>query len=516
MIKYNNTNKNNNNYYMSKRKKIQELLSNKRFKSFLSTKQYYNLIKKAASIYLKEAIKDIETNPRIKPIKENLTYFLNSFKEESYLPLYLRDATKMIINDNFSQAYISKVFPGEANRIYLDTYFSDDVLIYIELYLQDKSKDINFELNIYDNNSNKFKQIFKAERADETVRFFIRTNEHSIYELVFDNTYSWFTNKSVNFRVSVLNPILDDNSEEMIDTEDYFYVNREKYFYTPINNINIYNNINVHNIHVIINLNILTIVKIKNNDEIVFKDNKEDEDIISKLFFNYVLSRYFQKYNINSKQKIFISILSMNKNLLKINKYLQKQRDDCTNNEDIKFIENIGFIPDIEINDINVNYKLYDLNEQIIINHKSLKYKNQKEKKSKKDEEINKENIDKSKDITKPIILIHIHNNLLNTIFFNKGKFHNKFILSDSIEINFPDIEINKSEKDIYDLIQKVNNNFKEIEIILSYNNNLEKNEIDLIERIKIYCQQKIDPTIPCYEYNTNDICKNIIKYICK
>ena len=513
MIKYNNTDKNNKNYYMSKRKKVQKLLSNKRFKSSLSTKQYYNLIQKAVSIYLNEAIKGIETNPKIRPIKENLTYFLNSFKEESYLPLYLKDITKMIINDNFSQAYISNVFPGESNKIYFDTYFSDDVLIYIEFYLQDKSKDINFELNTYDNNSNKFKEIFKAERVDETVRLFIRSSEHSIYELIFDNSYSWFNNKNVNFRISFLNPILDENSEENIDTLDYFIVNREKFFYSTINNINIYNNLNVHNIPVIINMNNLTTVKIKNNDEIVFNENKEEEEIISKLFFNYVLSRYIKKYKINSKQKIIISILSLNKNLAKNNKNLQKQIDEHLNKEDIRFIENIGFIPDIEINNINVNYKLYNLNEQIVINHKLLKHKKEQEKKSKQNIEINLYN---PTNITKPLLLIHINNNLLNTIFFNKGDFHDKLILSDPTEINFPDIEIKKNEKDIFDLISKVNNNFKEIELILSYNNNIEKDEIDLIERIKIYCQQKINPTIPCFEYNTNDICKNIIKYICK
>ena len=281
MIKYNNTDKNNKNYYMSKRKKVQKLLSNKRFKSSLSTKQYYNLIQKAVSIYLNEAIKGIETNPKIRPIKENLTYFLNSFKEESYLPLYLKDITKMIINDNFSQAYISNVFPGESNKIYFDTYFSDDVLIYIEFYLQDKSKDINFELNTYDNNSNKFKEIFKAERVDETVRLFIRSSEHSIYELIFDNSYSWFNNKNVNFRISFLNPILDESSEEIIDTLDYFVVNREKYFYSAINNINIYNNLNVHNIPVIINMNNLPEIFGSAN----INANKEERTIKAILIF---------------------------------------------------------------------------------------------------------------------------------------------------------------------------------------------------------------------------------------
>ena len=42
----------------------------------------------------------------------------------------------------------------------------------------------------------------------------------------------------------------------------------------------------------------------------------------------------------------------------------------------------------------------------------------------------------------------------------------------------------------------------------------VEKKELNLIERIKKYCQHKIKPSMPFYEYNTNDICINIIKYI--
>ena len=54
----------------------------------------------------------------------------------------------------------------------------------------------------------------------------------------------------------------------------------------------------------------------------------------------------------------------------------------------------------------------------------------------------------------------------------------------------------------------------KNIEVIFRKNKNLEKKENDLIERIKKYCQQKFKPSIPFYEYNTNDIYINIIKYI--
>ena len=79
--------------------------------------------------------------------------------------------------------------------------------------------------------------------------------------------------------------------------------------------------------------------------------------------------------------------------------------------------------------------------------------------------------------------------------------------------IDFGDINISK-EEEIYNLIKELNDNMKGVEVIFRKNKNLEKKELNLIERIKKYCQQKIKPSIPFYEYNTNDICINIIKYI--
>ena len=113
---------------MSKREKIQDLLSNKRFRSSLATKQYYDLIKKVINFYLDYVIQGLENHPKIKQIKENLIYFLNSFKVESYFPLYLKKLTSIVINDSFTESYISNVYPGEENRIYFNTNNNEDVV----------------------------------------------------------------------------------------------------------------------------------------------------------------------------------------------------------------------------------------------------------------------------------------------------------------------------------------------------------------------------------------------------
>ena len=53
-----------------------------------------------------------------------------------------------------------------------------------------------------------------------------------------------------------------------------------------------------------------------------------------------------------------------------------------------------------------------------------------------------------------------------------------------------------------------------DIEMILRKKDDLDKKEIDLIERIKKYCQEEISPSIPFYEYDTIDLSKKIINYI--
>ena len=501
MLKYDNDNKEDL-QYLNKRQKIKNSLANQRYRSSLNTKSYIDSIQKIIAFYLNDLIPSIEENPKIKPIKENLSYFLDSLRVESYFPLYLDNFKEININDNFAQSYVTNVFPGEENRFYFDTKFKGDVLIYIEFYLNDRTKDINFELNIYDNKNNKFKPIYKEEGAEETIKFIVRTNGYSIYEIVFDNTYSWFTDKMVNFKVSFLLPINDDNDEVMEDTEDYFVINREKFYYE--NNINI-----VKNIPVIINLNNLITVTVKENkkNEIIYKENKEDEKIISKFFFNYVLSSYFQKIKFSNKNQLVIPILSQNKNLAKNNKDFEKLIRKCNNKDEEKFVNYIGFCPDKQINNFNAIYKIYNIDDQLVMNHRLLKYKKIQENKPK---EKNKQKI-----ITKPLLLIHINNNILSTILFNKGQFHTKYLLPDSKVINFMDIDINK-EGEIYDLIKSVNDNISDIEFIFCADNNIEKNEFDIKQKIKIYCQVSVNPPIPFYEYNIDDTTKNIINFFLK
>ena len=281
------------------------------------------------------------------------------------------------------------------------------------------------------------------------------------------------------------------------------------------------------------------------NLELEFKENKDDDDLLSKLYFNYILFNFFKKQKLDKNKELNVSILSQNKDLSKLNEDLKNKIIECKNYEEQKFIKYVGFYPDEKINDIKIKYKLYALNEQLIINHKLLNHKQIKEKnnenKEVKKEEINKEQEEKKEkeekvekenktDIKdeknleenkannfKSILLIYLYKNSASISLFRKGEFHSKINISDSLEINFNDIDINK-DQELLDLINKTNNNLKELEIILACDVDLKEDDkkrtTDLFEKIKNYCQEKINPTIKTYQYDLNEVCNNFIKYI--
>ena len=126
--------------------------------------------------------------------------------------------------------------------------------------------------------------------------------------------------------------------------------------------------------------------------------------LISKLYLNYVLFNYFKKQKLDKNKELIVSILSQNKDLSKLNEDLKNAIINCKNEKEKKFIKFVGFYPDKKINDIKIKYRLFDLNEQLIINHKLLMHKqiNEKNEENKvvkeEEEELNKEKEEKKEE----------------------------------------------------------------------------------------------------------------------
>ena len=492
-----------------KNKKIENLLKNKQFTSSLECKEYNVLIKKEINYYLK-VTKNIDREAKIKPIREHLSYYLTTLDVESYYPLYLKDFTKISISDNFTPSYLTNVPAGQIKKFYFETEENEDTLAYIEFSLEDKTKDITFELNKYEINGNKFLNIFKEEKIEGTFKFFIFCHGYSLYEMVFDNYYSWFNSKDINYRISLLK--LSEKSKKEEENQFNFKINGVHYIFNG-NEILVPARENkdekILNIPVVLHLNNLKIVSFKKNEneneneidkydyELVFKEHKEeDETIIPKHLFNYLLINYLKKLkpDKNKNQKIVISIFSQNKNLLSELEDLQEELEKTNNNEKKNYIKNIGFCPEDKIDQFKLEYKLYQPEDQILIYHLFF-------------------NLTKDIKISKSILIIEFDKLIANALIYNKGEIINK--LRDK-DINFDDISYDKVDE-LLDLIKNVYENYEGIELILSTDNNIDeenkKKVGDTIEKIKTYCEEELNPPLKIYEYDQNDILQNSIKY---
>ena len=201
---------------------IEKLMDNKTFVSMASSKEYNECIKKEITNYLK-LTRYLENQEKIKPIREHMSQFLSTLTEDSYIPLYLKDFGKITFNDNITPAFLVNVPAGKTSELYVETKMNETMLLYVEFTLDDSSKDINFEVNKYEIKTNSFSSIFKGEKIEDTFKFFILCNGYSLYQIVFNNDYSWFTSKDVNYRVSLLKLVerpTEENKEEEKKVEE--------------------------------------------------------------------------------------------------------------------------------------------------------------------------------------------------------------------------------------------------------------------------------------------------------
>ena len=184
-------------------KNIAELLDKKSFVSIYQNKEYDDLIKKELKNYI-EITKEYESDPKFKSTLESMKYYLTSIEKESFIPLYTSNFGKITFSDNFTPSFTFNVSAGKTYELYLETKVNETMLIYIEFNLENNSKDINFEINKYELFSDEFKNIFKEEKIENNFKLFLLSNGCSLYQIVFDNYYSWFTSKDISYKITLL------------------------------------------------------------------------------------------------------------------------------------------------------------------------------------------------------------------------------------------------------------------------------------------------------------------------
>ena len=511
-------------------KNIAELMSQKSFISINECKEYNDLIKKEINKYL-EITKEFENDSRLKSIIDQMNYFLSSIEKESYVPLYLTNFGKISVIDNFTPSFMINVPAGRTNEFYLETKSNETMLIFIEFNLENNSKDINFEINKYEIFSNEFKEIFKEEKVEKKFKLFLLSSGYALYQIIFDNYYSWFTSKDINYKITVLKmddkPVKDIDLEEKEEKkdeekkEDKSEIKEEEKEEENENNEELKCNINgkkltfnikkicekikaitdnkdenTINIPVILHLDNLRVLSFHENKYSIKEYKTEDEeDLISQLFFGLKMKHYLSKVlklkpaEIKNK-KINISIFSQNRNL-SLNEEISEKIKSADKKENINYLEKLGFIPPEEIEGgYKVNYNIYDLCEQSLLYY-LFTSKNNKE------------------EIKGPILFILFNNKVTNAALFNNG------IITTNVneKISLDNIDIS-DEKKVMEVLKNVSEECKDIKIVLScfdYKEEEKKSLEELIEKIKKYCEEiKVNLEV-CDEENTVN---NVFNYI--
>ena len=522
--------------------KIINLMNQKSFSSIVDSKEYNDLIKKEINKYL-EMTKKLEDSPKLKSVIEQMKYFLSILDVESYVPLYLSDFSKITISDNFTPSFLTNVPAGKKNELYLETKTNETMLVFIEFSLEDKSKDISFEVNKYEIYSNEYKNIFKEEKIEDTFKFFILCSGYSLYQIIFDNYYSWFTSKDVNYRIALLKmsdkqikaleldekkdekELIEDlkeneTKEEKTDNKDD---ENKLYCYFDGKNIafdqkDICGKIkkemekkenNIINIPVILYLNNLRIISFDEEKGIQIKEViDEDEDLISKTGFELKIKHHLLKTlklnpNEIKDKKIIISIFSQNRELSSLNEEIAEKikavKSNSINNstndpEYINYLEKIGFYPSEEIEGFKnkIEYKLYDLCEQSLIYY-LFNSKTQ------------------NKEIKKSVLFILLDEKVVNAAVFNEGAVFSNFKGKKNYLNN---ININ-DENSVLNFLENANETFEGIELVLSCVDCKEKNGKkfeELIEKIKKYCEEKIKVNVNVCE--ESQITDNVFRYM--
>ena len=545
-------------------KKIENLMNEKLFISVTESKEYNELIKKEINNFLK-ITKSLENEPKLKTVRDQMSYFLSILDIESYVPLYLTDFSKITISDNFTPSFLTNVLAGKTNELYLETRMNETMLVYIEFSLEDKSKDITFEVNKYEINTNSFKPIFKEEKIEDTFKFFILCSGYSLYQIVFNNYYSWFTSKDVNYRIALLKLISkskkelfgeneekegeakkDDVKVEKEDVkEDVIEVKEEEKeeeikkekkddkkedeedkelsFNCDGKNISLNQNEietkmkdfdkkkedgEIINIPIILYLNNLRIVTFKkganDKEEVDFIEKKEDDDYIPKHLFDYSIINYLKKT---------LKIKPADSENKKI--YIQifsLNRDLSKVSKDIADQIESSKLPTLN-NSINnsesINYitKIGFYPSELLEGYKV---------------EYNLYDLCEQSLVyhlflnkpKKPVLFLQFDKLVVNAALFKEGDISTKLENNEDL---FDNIKTN-DDKEITDLLKSVNDSVKEFDLVLNYVDNYDeenkKKLLKLFDTVKNYCQEKINPPVKVFVYEQNEIANNVFNYM--
>ena len=190
-------------------------------------------------------------------MKEKLSLYISSINNDKYIPVNIEKINSIKYYNNFSKNSI--IVPNRDNKIlYIENNEDQKGLLFVEFYLTEENKDIIFRINRYDRATDDFKQVYDTGKINKKCKLCVYFEEKSLYQIEFDNKYSWINSKEVNFTISLFkitdekmikknNNIINRNNNEENNKNNNEENNNNKNEEVKENIINENNDINTNN-----------------------------------------------------------------------------------------------------------------------------------------------------------------------------------------------------------------------------------------------------------------------------
>ena len=545
---------------------LEDLLNNRICISLKEQKNIYDIIKENIDNFNQLLIGS--DNLEIKSLKKKLDHYLSSINNDKFIPINIEKIDNIKHYSNFSRNKIIVPY-GDSRIFYIENNEDKKGLLLVEFYVTDENKDIVFKINKYEPSSNDFKNVYNTGKLNKKCNLCVYFEEQSLYQIEFDNKYSWMNSKEVNFTISLfriidkdknetnnenninnINNIDNDNSDiinsennQKINTNEFkisnAVLNNEKIIKFFCHNIDtnytfncnkIYEKIKEKqmsesndlfknkefNLSILIYLNKIRIVTFDNNDKIIYTEIiEENEKLISKTFFNKTICKYLNencKVEENNKDKsISINLFCLNRNLSFVSNKVKELIDALNSNS---------------INNIVKNKNKNKIYEQFL--QKLGFYPD--------------ENLDRYKiiynlyDFSDQCLIYHLFLNHIQEKYvesstlillfdkytvsassLNEGAIYNKF---KSLEKGwrqkyYSNLKMNDFKSIVY-FIKAVSDSFDGLDLVLCYMDNDDKKDelLNLFQQIKEFVQKNICESINVYIYHEDNFIRKIFKYI--
>ena len=324
---------------------IEELLDEKYCISLYERENLFEIIKKNIKNFQKLTKKS--KNKTIKSLNEKLNLYISAINDDKYIPINIDEINNIKYYSNFSKNTI--VVPNRDSRIlYVENNEDQKGLLLIEFYLTEENKDIIFRINRHDPTLDEFKEIYDTGKLNKKCKLTVYFEEKSLYQIEFDNKYSWINSKEINFTISLFKIIDEDKIIEEIngDNKEENSINTEvKKVNNENNENNENNNININEIEFDENE---TNKKNKKTENKKYKESKISDHILNNTKqIKFYCNNEDQNYTFNCN-KIYKKIISYQE--------LEKQN----------LIQNNGITISILVNLNQIRIITFDNNEKMI------------------------------------------------------------------------------------------------------------------------------------------------------